>query len=62
MFTANELVTHGASLLTLEPGDVVTAGSPAGVGAGRNPQVFLKRGDVVAATIEQIGALTNTVK
>ena len=62
MFTANELVTHGASLLTLEPGDVITAGSPAGVGAGRNPQVFLKRGDVVVATIEQIGSLTNTVK
>ena len=62
MFTANELVTHGASLLTLEPGDVITAGSPAGVGAGRNPQVFLKGGDVVVATIETIGSLTNTVK
>ena len=62
MFTIYELVTHGASLLTLEPGDVVTAGSPAGVGAGRNPQVFLKSGDVVVASIEKIGSLTNTVK
>jgi 2-keto-4-pentenoate hydratase/2-oxohepta-3-ene-1,7-dioic acid hydratase in catechol pathway len=62
MFTANELVAHSASILTLEPGDVITAGSPAGVGAGRNPQVFLKRGDVVVATIEKIGSLTNTVK
>lgn len=62
MFTSDELVTHAASLLTLEPGDVISAGSPAGVGAGRNPQVFLKRGDVVVATIEKIGSLTNTVK
>jgi len=62
MFTSDELVAHSASLLTLEPGDVVTAGSPAGVGAGRNPPVYLKRGDVVVATIEDIGSLTNTVK
>lgn len=62
VFTANELLTHAASIMTLEPGDVISCGSPAGVGAGRDPQIFLKKGDVVVSTIEQIGSLTNPVK
>ena len=62
VFTANELLTHSASIMTLEPGDVISCGSPAGVGAGRDPQIFLKKGDVVVSTIEQIGSLTNPVK
>ena len=62
VFTADELVAHTASIMTLEPGDVIACGSPAGVGAGREPQIFLKRGDVVVATIEKIGSLTHTMK
>jgi len=62
VFTADELVAHAASIMTLEPGDVIACGSPAGVGAGREPQIFLKKGDVVVATIENIGSLTHTVK
>jgi 2-keto-4-pentenoate hydratase/2-oxohepta-3-ene-1,7-dioic acid hydratase in catechol pathway len=62
VFTANELVTHVASIMTLEPGDVIACGSPAGVGAGREPPVFLKSGDEVVATIENIGSLTHRMK
>jgi 2-keto-4-pentenoate hydratase/2-oxohepta-3-ene-1,7-dioic acid hydratase in catechol pathway len=47
--------------MTLEPGDIVTTGTPGGVGVGRVPPVFLKPGDVVEATIEKIGALRNQV-
>lgn len=43
------------------PGDIVTTGSPAGVGYGRKPRVFLKPGDVVSVEVEKIGVLTNTV-
>ena len=62
VFTANELLTHTASIMTLEPGDVISCGSPAGVGAGRDPQIFLEKGDVVVSTIEEIGSLTNPVE
>ena len=47
--------------MTLEPGDIVTTGTPGGVGVGRVPPVFLKPGDVVEATIEKIGTLRNRV-
>ena len=47
--------------MTLEPGDVVSTGTPAGVGVFRKPQVFLKPGDVVRLEIEGIGALENPV-
>jgi 2-keto-4-pentenoate hydratase/2-oxohepta-3-ene-1,7-dioic acid hydratase in catechol pathway len=47
--------------LTLEPGDVVSTGTPAGVGYFRKPQVFLQAGDVVALEVEGIGRLENPV-
>lgn len=62
IFTAYELLAHSASILTLEPGDVIACGSPAGVGAGRKPQVFMKPGDVVVATLENVGSLTHTIR
>lgn len=46
---------------TVEAGDIVSTGTPSGVGMGRNPQVYLKAGDVVEAEIEGIGVLRNTV-
>jgi 2-keto-4-pentenoate hydratase/2-oxohepta-3-ene-1,7-dioic acid hydratase in catechol pathway len=55
-------VSHVASILTLEPGDVIACGSPAGVGAGREPPIFLQAGDEVVATIENIGSLTHRMK
>ena len=47
--------------MTLEPGDVVSTGTPAGVGAFRKPPVFLKPGDVVRLEVEGIGVLENPV-
>jgi 2-keto-4-pentenoate hydratase/2-oxohepta-3-ene-1,7-dioic acid hydratase in catechol pathway len=47
--------------LTLAPGDVIATGTPAGVGMGFKPPIFLKKGDVVAITIDPIGTLENPV-
>ena len=47
--------------MTLEPGDIVTTGSPPGVGMFRDPQVFLKPGDLVRLEAEGIGTLENPV-
>ena len=47
--------------MTLEPGDIIATGTPAGVGMGFNPPRFLHTGDVVAITIEPIGTLENRV-
>lgn len=47
--------------MTLEPGDVIATGTPAGVGAGQNPPRFLQDGDVIEITIDKIGTLRNKV-
>lgn len=47
--------------ITLEPGDIIATGTPAGVGMGMNPKGFLKRGDLVACAIEGLGVLQNTI-
>jgi 2-keto-4-pentenoate hydratase/2-oxohepta-3-ene-1,7-dioic acid hydratase in catechol pathway len=59
--TVDELLQYASNILTLRPGDVISTGSPAGVGFTRNPPVFMKPGDVAACTIEGIGTLTNPV-
>lgn len=48
--------------LTLEPGDIIATGTPAGVGIGRTPPEFLVNGDVVETEIEGIGTLRNTIR
>ncbi len=62
LFNINALIEDLSTVFTLEPGDIIATGTPAGVGAGRNPQEFMKDGDVVEATVEGIGTLSNTVK
>jgi 2-keto-4-pentenoate hydratase/2-oxohepta-3-ene-1,7-dioic acid hydratase in catechol pathway len=47
--------------MTLEPGDVVITGTPAGVGYARTPPVFMKPGDICEVEIERIGILSNTI-
>jgi 2-keto-4-pentenoate hydratase/2-oxohepta-3-ene-1,7-dioic acid hydratase in catechol pathway len=61
IFKIPELIEYISSVVTLEPGDVVSTGTPAGVGAARKPPRFLKIGDEVAITVERIGELRNTV-
>ena len=46
---------------TLGPGDIISTGTPSGVGQGRVPRIFLKPGDVVEAEVEKIGVLRNRV-
>ncbi len=62
IFTAVDLVQDLSRVITLEPGDIIATGTPGGVGAGRDPQEFLKSGDVVTTTIEGIGSLVNTCR
>jgi 2,4-didehydro-3-deoxy-L-rhamnonate hydrolase len=59
--TADEMLQYASNILTLQPGDIISTGSPAGVGFTRNPPVFMKAGDVAVCNIEKIGTLTNPV-
>jgi 2-keto-4-pentenoate hydratase/2-oxohepta-3-ene-1,7-dioic acid hydratase in catechol pathway len=61
IFNVPALVSHISQTMTLEPGDVISTGTPSGVGFVRNPPVFLKPGDVVEIEIEGIGVLRNPV-
>jgi 2,4-diketo-3-deoxy-L-fuconate hydrolase len=61
IFDVPALITHYARILTLEPGDVIATGTPAGVGAGRRPPRFLAPGDRVRARIEGLGELDTTI-
>lgn len=56
-----ELLAFVSRTITLEPGDVLATGTPAGVGAGRTPPVFLRDGDVVEVEIERVGTLTTRI-
>lgn len=62
LFNINYLIKDLSTVFTLEAGDIIATGTPAGVGAGRNPQEWMKDGDVMEATVEGIGTLINTVR
>ena len=62
VFPLPRLLSFLSGVMTLEPGDVVSTGTPAGVGVFQKPQVFLKSGDVVRLEVEGIGVLENPVK
>jgi 2-keto-4-pentenoate hydratase/2-oxohepta-3-ene-1,7-dioic acid hydratase in catechol pathway len=62
LFNINDLIEDLSTVFTLEPGDIIATGTPAGVGAGRNPQEWMWDGDVVEANVEGIGKIVNTVK
>jgi 2-keto-4-pentenoate hydratase/2-oxohepta-3-ene-1,7-dioic acid hydratase in catechol pathway len=61
IFKIPDLVAHLSSVVTLEPGDVVATGTPAGVGFARVPPRYLQPGDEVVVSIEGIGELRNPV-
>jgi 2-keto-4-pentenoate hydratase/2-oxohepta-3-ene-1,7-dioic acid hydratase in catechol pathway len=61
IFDCFHLVEHLSTAFTLEPGDVVSTGTPSGVGAAMSPPLFLKAGDTVRVAIEGIGELRNPV-
>jgi 2-keto-4-pentenoate hydratase/2-oxohepta-3-ene-1,7-dioic acid hydratase in catechol pathway len=61
VFGIPELIEHLSSITPLLPGDIVSTGTPPGVGLGRNPKRWLKPGETVTVTIEGLGSLTNPV-
>jgi len=61
IFPIDHLISYISRTMTLLPGDIITTGTPGGVGVFRDPQVFLKPGDTVEVRIEGIGTLTNPV-
>jgi 2-keto-4-pentenoate hydratase/2-oxohepta-3-ene-1,7-dioic acid hydratase in catechol pathway len=61
IFDIPTLIEAISAAITLEPGDVIATGTPAGVGIGFNPPVFLKPGDVVRISVTGIGTLENPV-
>jgi 5-carboxymethyl-2-hydroxymuconate isomerase len=62
MFGVAALIAWCSASFTLEPGDVITTGTPAGVGEARDPQAFLEPGDVVRVEIAGLGALENVIR
>lgn len=61
IFPVDELIRWASLHMTLLPGDIISTGTPAGVGIFRQPPVFLKPGDVAEVEVEGIGALVNPV-
>lgn len=59
IFKLPDLIAHLSSVITLEPGDIISTGTPAGVGLGRTPQRWLKAGEEIVITIERVGQLRN---
>ena len=61
IFGVAEIVSFISQAITLEPGDLIITGTPAGVGAFRDPPVWLRPGDEITIEIEGVGSLTNPV-
>jgi 2-keto-4-pentenoate hydratase/2-oxohepta-3-ene-1,7-dioic acid hydratase in catechol pathway len=61
IYRYTEMIEELSTVFTLEPGDILSTGSPAGVGSARQPPVYLKIGDVVRVEIEGIGHIENRV-
>ena len=55
IFNFNYLIAHLSSFITLMPGDIITTGTPPGVGLGMNPPKFLKDGDELFLKIDHLG-------
>ena len=60
VFGVREIVRHLGMVMTLEPGDIIATGTPAGVGFGRKPPEFIRAGDKVSVSIAQLGTLENS--
>jgi 2-keto-4-pentenoate hydratase/2-oxohepta-3-ene-1,7-dioic acid hydratase in catechol pathway len=62
IFKVPELIAFLSSVTPLESGDIISTGTPAGVGLGRTPQRWLKPGETMVAEIEGLGQLSNPVE
>jgi 2-keto-4-pentenoate hydratase/2-oxohepta-3-ene-1,7-dioic acid hydratase in catechol pathway len=61
IFSVSEIIAYLSRAITLEPGDIIATGTPAGVGFKREPALFLQNGDVVEVEISSIGLLSNPI-
>jgi 2-keto-4-pentenoate hydratase/2-oxohepta-3-ene-1,7-dioic acid hydratase in catechol pathway len=61
IFSAAKIVSYVSQFMTLEPGDVITTGTPPGVGMGMKPPVYLKKGDLVTLGIAGLGEQSQTI-
>ena len=61
VFGVAEIVAFVSQGITLEPGDLILTGTPAGVGAFREPKVWMQPGDEITIEIDGIGSITNPV-
>ncbi len=61
IFKIPDIIEYFSSFLTLEPGDVIATGTPAGTALQFDPPAFMRQGDVVEVTVEGLGTLTNTI-
>ena len=62
IFDVAHLVSYLSYFMTLKPGDIITTGTPPGVGMGQNPQIFLKPGDEMELQIDGLGSQKQKVK
>ena len=62
IFNVNYIVAYLSNFMTLKPGDIITTGTPPGVGMGKKPQVFLKSGDKMELIIDGLGSQNQKVK
>lgn len=62
IWSVADMIEYITQWMPLGPGDLIATGTPAGVGSRRTPPIFLKEGDLVEVSIEQIGTLRNTVE
>jgi 2-keto-4-pentenoate hydratase/2-oxohepta-3-ene-1,7-dioic acid hydratase in catechol pathway len=62
VFDCAQILAELSAGLTVEAGDIISTGTPSGVGLGLEPQVWLKDGDVIEAGIDGIGSIVNTVR
>jgi len=61
IFSIPELIAYCSSFTPLAPGDVIATGTPGGIGAKREPPLFMKAGDVVEVDISGVGRLENSI-
>jgi len=61
VFGPAQMLAYYSNFHIFEPGDIISMGSPSGVGMSRRPQIFLKPGDIVEVRVPEIGTLTNRI-
>ncbi|MCY1216633.1 putative protein YisK [compost metagenome] len=61
LYDVASLISIISEAITLEPGDVIVAGTPSGIGWARKPQLLMRHGDVCEVSIEGIGTLSNPI-